>query len=65
MNLITRMQKAVINLKVRGTRNEFSFSNVGNYLNTMSYLIYNSPLISPPVESKLLTTTILIVFKKV
>lgn len=45
MNLIMRMQKAVIDLKVKGTRNNFSCFNVGNYLSTLSYPIYNSPLI--------------------
>lgn len=61
MNLIMRMQKEVINLKVRGATNNFSFLNVGYYLSTLSSSIYNS-LFFFSAELKLLTTS---VFKEV
>ena len=58
MHLIMRIQKEVIALKVRGARNNFSFLNVGNYLSTLSYSIYNSSLIFFPAELKLLAKSI-------
>ena len=36
MNLIMRMQKEVMDLKVRVARKNFSFLNVGNYLTTLT-----------------------------
>lgn len=62
MNLFMRMQKEVMDLKVRVARKNFSFLNVGNYLTTLSDSIYNSSPIFFPAELKLLTKS---VFKEV